>query len=102
MKHLPRTILAVFVKRLYHEEDWSDDEEGEEPQKKIWAREHYERELKHSSGVHADFLREYGLSARDVPLLEYDPIAWTRAGGKGGSSGELPFRDISPPGTWSL
>ena len=34
--------------------------------------------------AHRDFLAEYGLTARDVPLLEFDPSAWDR-----------PFQDVT-------
>ena len=99
VQHLPNTILAVFVKRTFHEEDWGVEEEGEESMQKVWARKHFSDSVKYCIEVHSAFLREFGLTAAAVPLLEYDPIGWVRAGTPSNDE-TLPFRDISPVSTW--
>ena len=37
--------------------------------------------------VHTDFLRTYGLDAREFPLVRFDPTDWSH-----------PFRDVPPGG----
>ena len=96
--HLPNTILAVFVKRTFHEEDWTVNEDEEEPQQMGWRRKHYTDSRDYCQRVHREFLATYELTAKDVPLLEYDPISWVREGSP--PHDLLPFRDISPPDTW--
>jgi len=104
--NMPHTILAVFVKvdeETPNPATWDSREELDEAtiRKRGFLKKKYLAALKFSTDVHAAFLREYGISSEQVPLLEYNPVRWRQAVGDRDLPDDVPFKDISPQASLS-
>jgi hypothetical protein len=87
--------MAVFVKLDASQNPGTGRwHTGKDERKRKFIQEKYDTAVAYSRSVHANYLREFGLTAAQTPLLEYSPVEWLEADGSKEVS--LPFRELLP------